>query len=481
MSTAAAQLGFEQEQREKKSVALSSLLAALLLVTMKTVVGLTTGSLGVLSEAAHSGLDMIAAAITYFSVRVASKPADADHQYGHGKIENFSAFLETGLLLITCAWILWEAVRRLFFKEVHVEPSLWAFGVMGISIVIDHFRSRALDRVARKYNSQALEADALHFRTDVWSSSVVILGLVGVVVAERWQWSALRHADPIAALVVAGIVVWISVRLGKRTVDVLLDAAPAGLRTQVETAAATVEGVLSVDRVRTRRAGNRTFVDITIAVPRTNSFERVHSISDRVEDAVRKALGEVDVMVHMEPRAPVGENLFDQVRAIAQQHDLLIHELSAHQVLEGPGDQGRLVLELDAEVDESLTLRQAHALADRVEKEIYRALSQVSQIHTHIETLGQAVVPAAELSELAQALEAHLADAPYHFPDLIDCHDVQVRQVEGKVVASCHATLDGSLPITRVHDITQQLEARTLRYFPQLFRLTIHTEPPEER
>jgi cation diffusion facilitator family transporter len=481
VSTATVQLAFEQEQREKKSVALSSLLAALLLVTMKTVVGLSTGSLGVLSEAAHSGLDMIAAAITYFSVRVASKPADADHQYGHGKIENFSAFLETGLLLVTCAWILWEAVRRLFFKEVHVEPSLWAFGVMAISIVIDHFRSRALDRVARKYDSQALEADALHFRTDVWSSSVVILGLVGVVVAERWQWPLLRHADPIAALVVAGIVVWISLRLGKRTVDVLLDAAPAGLRAQVETAAATVEGVLSVDRVRTRRAGNRTFVDLTIAVPRTNSFERVHSISDRVEEAVRKALGEVDVMVHMEPRAPMGENLFDQVRAIAQQHDLLIHELSAHQVLQGPGEPGRLVLELDAEVDESLSLRQAHALADRVEKEIYRALPHVSQIHTHIETLGQAVVPAAELSELGQALEAHLADAPYYFPDLIDCHEVQVRQVEGKVVASCHATLDGALAISRVHDITHRLEARTLRYFPQLFRLTIHTEPPEER
>ena len=469
------------EQREKQSVALVSLLAATLLVSMKTVVGLSTGSLGVLSEAAHSGLDFVAAAITYLSVRVSDKPADADHQYGHGKFENFSAFLETGLLLLTCAWIVWEVIHRLFFKTVHVEPSLWAFGVMSISIVIDHFRGRALDRVARKYNSQALEADALHFQTDVWSSLVVILGLAGVLLAERQGWSLLRHADPLAALVVAGIVVWISLRLGKRTVDVLLDTAPAGLQAQVESAARGVEGVLGVERVRTRRAGNRAFVDLTISVSRTVPFERVHTISDQVEAAVRAAVGEADVMVHMEPRAPAGESLFDQVRAIAQRNDLAVHELSAHQVSSRPGERPTLILELDAEVDEKLTLREAHALADRVEREIYRQLPQVTQVHTHIEILGREVVPAAELDELERALEAHLRDAPYQFPDLIDCHEVQVREVEGKILASCHATLDGSLPITRVHDLTQQLEARTLRHFPQLSRLTIHTEPPEAR
>ncbi|MGH9804171.1 MAG: cation-efflux pump [Candidatus Acidiferrales bacterium] len=481
MATSPTELASAEAQREKRGIALVSVAAALLLVTMKSLVGLSTGSLGVLSEAAHSGLDFIAAAITYISVRVSDKPADADHQYGHGKFENFSAFLETGLLLLTCAWICWEAVHRLFFKSVHVEPTIWAFGVMAVSIVIDHFRGRALDRVARKYGSQALEADALHFQTDVWSSSVVILGLLGVLLAERFGWTLLRHADPIAALAVAAIVVWISLRLGKRTVDALLDTAPAGLQAQVESAAGKVEGVLSVERVRTRRAGNRTFVDLTISVSRTVPFERVHVISDGVEAAVRAAIGEADVIVHMEPRAPAGENLFDQVRAIAQQRDLAVHELSAHQVSSGPGERPSLILELDAEVDENLTLREAHALADRVEREIYRQLPQVTQVHTHIETLGHDVVSAAELDELARALEAHLRDAPYQFPDLLDCHDVQVRDVEGKVLASCHATLDGALPISRVHDLTQQLEARTLRHFPQLSRLTIHTEPPEAR
>ena len=454
MNTATDQLDLHLEQREKKGVALTSLLAALLLVSLKTVVGLSTQSLGVLSEAAHSGLDLIAAAITYFSVRVSGKPADADHQYGHGKVENFSAFLETGLLLLTCAWIVWEAVRRLFFHEVHVEPSIWAFGVMAVSITIDHFRSRALDRVARKYDSQALEADALHFRTDVWSSAVVIAGLTGVLVADRFGWTALRRADPIAALVVAGIVVWISVRLGKRTVDVLLDAAPAGVRARVENAVAGVEGVLRVERVRSRRAGNRTFVDVTVAIPRTANFERVHDISDRVEDAVRATLPHADVMVH---------------------------ELAAHEVREGRGEVGRLILDLDVEVDERLTLREAHALADRVEKEILRELPRVTEVNTHIEVLGREIPPAADLEELAAALEAHLRDAPLHFPELLDVHQVQVHEVEGKIIASCHATLDGALPIGRAHDLTQELETRTRRHFPQLFRFTIHTEPPEAR
>jgi divalent metal cation (Fe/Co/Zn/Cd) transporter len=232
--------------------------------------------------------------------------------------------------------------------------------------------------------------------------------------------------------------------------------------------------------VRTRRAGIRTFVDVTLAVPRTANFERVHDISDRVEEAVRGILPGADVMVHMEPRAPTNESLFDQVRAIAQKNDLLVHELAAHAVRGEAGEPDRLILDLDVEVDPRLTLREAHALADRVEKEILRELPRVTEVNTHIEVLGREVAPAADLEELTTALEAHLRDAPLHFRDLLDIHQVQVHEVEGKILASCHATLDGSLPIGRVHDLTQELETRTRRHFPQLFRFTIHTEPPEE-
>ncbi|MGH9453973.1 MAG: cation diffusion facilitator family transporter, partial [Terriglobia bacterium] len=198
--------------REKKSVALGSLVAAALLTIFKAVVGLLSGSLGILSEAAHSSLDLVAALITFFSIQVADKPADSSHPFGHGKFEHVSAFVETGLLLVTCAWIVFEAVRRLFFHAVHVEPTPWAFAVMILSMVVDSTRSRSLARVAKKYNSQALEADAMHFSTDVYGSGVVILGLLLILAADRWHWRWLLPADPVAALCVAGITIYLSVR-----------------------------------------------------------------------------------------------------------------------------------------------------------------------------------------------------------------------------------------------------------------------------
>src|SRR5271157_4947249 len=212
---------------EKKAVALNSIYAAVAITVLKVIVGATTGSLGILSEAAHSGLDLVAAAITYFSVRVSDKPADADHQYGHGKIENFSAFIETGLLLLTCVWIVYEACKRLFFHSVEIEPTVWAFLVMGTSMGVDFWRSRRLQRIADKYDSQALHADALHFTTDIWSSAVVIAGLALVLVGREYSHPLLKKADPIAALMVACIVVYVSWRLARQTIDALLDAAPA--------------------------------------------------------------------------------------------------------------------------------------------------------------------------------------------------------------------------------------------------------------
>ncbi|MFY9744038.1 MAG: cation diffusion facilitator family transporter, partial [Candidatus Sulfotelmatobacter sp.] len=249
---------------EKRSVAGNSVAAALFMTAAKIVVGVTTGSLGILSEAAHSALDLIAASLTYFSVGVSDKPADADHQYGHGKIENFSAFVETGLLLITCAWVIYEAVVRLFFRQVEVEPSIWAFAVMLISMAVDWWRSRALGRIATKYESQALEADALHFSTDIWSAGVVVLGLVLVLLGRSYHVPWFAKADPVAALFVGGVIVSVSWRLARRTIDALLDAAPTGVRAQITDAVSHVDGVLEIGRVRIRRAGNRYFADLAV-------------------------------------------------------------------------------------------------------------------------------------------------------------------------------------------------------------------------
>ncbi|MGH9354054.1 MAG: cation diffusion facilitator family transporter, partial [Terriglobia bacterium] len=224
------------ELHEKQAVARSSLAAAAALTALKTAVGLLTGSLGILSEAAHSALDLVAALVTYISVSWSGKPADSSHPFGHGKFEQLSAFIETTLLLVTCAWIVIEVVRRLFFRHVTVKPSFAAFAVMGLSIVVDAVRSRSLGRAARKYGSQALEADALHFSTDIFASAAVVIGLGLVLVGRRWDIGWLRAADPAAALVVAAVTIYISVRLGKRTVDALVDAAPEGSSALIESA-----------------------------------------------------------------------------------------------------------------------------------------------------------------------------------------------------------------------------------------------------
>src|SRR5215470_15250911 len=318
----------ELMRAEKRTAAGNSVLAAVLITALKLAVGVTTDSLGILSEAAHSGLDLVASVLTFFSVRVSDKPADAEHQYGHGKVENFSAFVETGLLLLTCVWIIYEAGLRLFFRRVEIEPSIAAFAVMIFSMIVDSLRSRALGRIANKYDSQALEADALHFSTDIWSAGVVVLGLVLVVIGRRFHIAWLADADPVAALIVAGVVVSVSWRLARRTIDALLDAAPAGVRSQIYDAVSRVEDVLEVDRVRIRRAGNRYFADLAVGLARTVTFQRSGQLATAVTESVRRILPNADVTVQPLPRAERTENIFDRIRAVATHRNLNVHDIS---------------------------------------------------------------------------------------------------------------------------------------------------------
>jgi len=290
---------------EKNSAALNSVAAAFLLTGMKVVVGLLSGSMGVLAEAAHSGLDLAAAIVTCLAVRAASKPADREHAYGHGKVENLSALVETLLLLGTCGWIIQESIHRLTTRHAPVDACIWAFAVMGISIVVDVSRSRMLYRVASKHRSQALEADALHFSTDVWSSTVVILGLIGVRVAEWYpSLSFLVQADAIAALIVAGLVVVVSGRLGLRTIQGLLDTSPPGEDERIRAAVAAVDGVFDSHAIRVRHSGPHYFVDLHITVDGDQSLRAAHDLTERVEQAVAVILPGADVTVHPEPTPP---------------------------------------------------------------------------------------------------------------------------------------------------------------------------------
>ena len=291
--------------QEKNIAALNSVAAAFLLTGLKVVVGLLSGSMGILAEAAHSGLDLAAAIVTCLAVRAASKPPDRDHAYGHGKVENLSALVETLLLLATCAWIIRESLHRLTSQHADVDASFWAFAVMGISIAVDVSRSRMLYRVAAKHRSQALEADALHFSTDIWSSAVVILGLLGVRLAGWYPGLGfLMQADAVAALIVAGIVVVVSGRLGVRTIHALLDSSPPGVDDKIKAVVAAVDGVFDCHAIRVRHSGPYYFVDLHITVDGEQSLRLAHELTERVEHAVEAILPGADVTVHPEP-APV--------------------------------------------------------------------------------------------------------------------------------------------------------------------------------
>ncbi len=461
----------ERMQSEKRLVALNSLLAAFAVTFLKLVVGLSTRSLGILSEAAHSGLDLVAAFVTLLSVRVSDKPADAEHQYGHGKVENFSAFIETGLLLLTCVWIVWEAVRRLSgHHSVHIEPTVAAFAVLFASMGVDWWRSSKLRKIAEKYDSQALEADALHFSTDIVSSGIVALGLGLVWAGKHWDIAWLGKADPVAALVVSVVIVYVSSRLARRTVDALLDAAPAGYRNRVIEATLKINGVIEVDRARMRRAGNRYFADLTVGLARNVTFQRSGQVVSEIEQAVHKILPDCDVVIHPVPKETGHENIFDRIRAVASRNNFSVHDVSVQDL------GGRLHVEQHLELDENLSLKKAHDEVTRIESEIRSDVPEISTILTHIESEPSTIESGNTVLRDA-VLEQKLKPVVQEFPEVLDMHDVEIKRVRDKVYMSCHCTMSDELPLSRVHDISTALEIRFKQAAPELFKVLIHPEP----
>ena len=444
----------------------------MLLTALKIIVGLATNSLGILSEAAHSALDLVAAAVTFWAVQVSSKPADQEHTYGHGKFENLSALFETLLLLVTCVWIVYEAVTRLFFREaVHVEATAWAFLVIVVSIVVDVSRSRALKRVAKKYSSQALEADALHFSTDVWSSGVVLLGLIGVWCSDRFGIAWLLNTDAVAALGVAVIVVWVSLKLGRKSLDDLLDRVPLELRTEVIEAVRDVSGVEEVTQVRIRRSGPEAFVDVTLKASRAAGFEQVHDITDRTERAIRQILPGADVVVHPEPMTRDDDELTTIVRTLAQRYGLGAHSI---QIYERSGQQS---LEFHFEVSDDLRLDEAHEKATKLEQALKEAVPGLTRIDTHIEPAGDAAAThhaeAVGQSQVQRAIAEFFAGTPIEARP----HNIQVQQVEGLQTASFHLKLAASTKVTAAHNLAHRLEEHLRSQIPELSRVVIHVEP----
>ena len=453
-------------QQQKEQAALASIVASAALTIAKGLVGFATGSLAILSEAGHSLIDLGATVMTYAAVRISGKPADAEHQYGHGKFESVSALAETALLFLLSGVVIWEAVKRLSEHETHaVNANAWAFGVIAVSIVVDFFRSRALSHTAEATQSQALEADALHFSSDLWASLAVLIGLGGVRLGYWW-------ADSVAALAVAILVCIAGWRLGRRTIDTLTDTAPAGAAEKIIAIARKIPGVVAVERVRARGAGEKTFIDLTVAVSRTLPFDRVTAIKDAAAAAIRQHMPGAEATVTTDPVALNNETVLERVMVIARNRALAVHHVTVHDL------KGRLAISLDLEVGGKLSLREAHALADGLESAIASELGANVEIETHIEPLQPHRATGREAPpERVKAVKMALAELAADGGTVRGVHDVRVRDTDDGEIVNFHCDVDPGLSVQAVHEKVDALERALKQRSPSIKRVIGHAEP----
>ncbi len=453
-------------QHEKEQVALTSIAASAALTVAKGLVGFATGSLAILSEAGHSLIDLGATVMTYGAVRISGKPADAEHHYGHGKVESVSALAETTLLFLLSGVVIWEAAKRLTLHEEHmVIANAWAFGVIAASIAVDFFRSRALSHTAKETQSQALEADALHFSSDLWASFAVLIGLAGVRAGLWW-------ADSVAALAVAILICVAGWRLGRRTIETLTDTAPQGAAEQITAAAAKVPGVVRVEQVRARAVGEKTFIDLAVAVSRTMPLDRVSALKDAVAAAIRQRMPGAEPTVSTDPVALNNESVMDRVMVIARNRALAVHHVTVHDL------KGRLAISLDLEVDGKLSLREAHALADGLESAIATELGAGVEIDTHIEPLQPHRAAGREAPpERVKAVEIALAELAADGRTLRDVHEVRVRETDEGEIVNFHCRVDPALGVQAVHENVDALERALKQRSPSIKRVIGHAEP----
>ncbi|MFZ0425314.1 MAG: cation-efflux pump [Xanthobacteraceae bacterium] len=450
----------------KEKAALGSIAASAGLAAAKAAIGLLTGSLAILSEAGHSLIDLSATLLTYFAVRISGKPADAEHQYGHGKMESVTALAETALLFLLSVVVIFEAAQRLIGAQAQaVEASTAAFVVIAGSVAVDFFRARALKRVAKATSSEALDADALHFSSDVWSSIAVLFGLCGVALGYPW-------ADAAAALVVAIFICIAGYRLGRRTIDTLTDAAPAGVSERVAAIARQVPGVVMVERVRARPAGGVLFVELGVGVSRTLPLDRVAAIKERLTRTIRDDIPTAELTITTEPRVLDDETVRERVMVIAHDLGLAIHHVAVQTI------SGRLSVSADLEVDGALPLVAAHDIADRLEAAMREELGPDVEVDTHIEPLPADILPGRDAAppRIAEVRE-RLGLLATELPDLGEVHDVRVRETDDGEIVNFHCQVDPTLSVSAVHDVVDALERRLRRQYPTIRRVIGHAEP----
>ncbi len=453
---------------KKESVAISSVFASLGLTLTKLIVGIMTGSMGIISEAAHSLLDFFAAAMTYFAVRIGDKPADESHHYGHGKVESISALIETGLLFVTAAWIIYESIHRLILKNIEVEATWYAFAVIIFSIIVDISRSNALKRVAKETSSQALEADALHFSTDIWSSAVVLLGLVFVLFG-------ISGADAIAAIGVSIFVTIAGYNLGKRTINVLVDEAPYGISERAKEIAGKVNDVVGVNKIRVRPLGPNVFIEMSVQISRKLSIASANEIVKNIEREIEKELPGADVSIRTESVQMDNETIIETVQALAAKNNFGVHDVIVDTL------DDKQYISYDLELPDTLNIKEAHEIATAIEKEIMEELGDNVQLNSHIEPLkNEAILSSNVTKEDMEKVMAAIKETDDEVEEISSLHSVLVRKINERFFVSLHCLAPAGLSLETVHNMTSRFEYLMKEKMKEIKRVVIHVEPTDK-
>ncbi len=456
-------------RKEVQRAAAMSVVAAAILTLVKLIVGFMTNSIGVISEALHSGLDLLAAGITLAAVRRASRAPDYEHQYGHGKIENFAALAETIILWVTSGWIIYEALRRIVFEEF-AEATFWGIAVMLFSIFVDYERSQMLYKNARKHNSQALEADALHFRTDMLSSVVVLIGL-------SFVWGGFPIGDPLGAIGVSFVILFVSYNLAKRAYNALVDHAPEGVNEKIIKLCSQIPGVVECKRVRVRGSGANLFVDIIIGTDETVNLADAHHIADSIESSLSHLAPKVDVLVHIEPAEEDVQrfhemNIYDQMQLVARRlpkvqslHNIRVFEIS-----------DRFDIAADLEMSSDLTTEEAHSISEQFEEGIRSLISNINSVTLHLEmtlTKDESSDITSKSKDLIESVKKIVSE----FAPRINYQDATIKKENSGVAVLLDCTIPGEITLTESHEISEAIEKRIIETLQIVITVYVHFNP----
>lgn len=461
----------EETSKIKVKVALNSLFAAIFITLIKILAAYFSGSLAILTEVVNSGIDIFVCLVTIFSVKYAAKPADEDHNYGHDKAENISALIQVLFLFGTSSFIIYEAVQRIFLgKHPNLHITAWTFTALIVSMAIDFFRARALNRIADETKSNALKADALHFSSDILSSMIVIIGLI-------FSFLGFEKADAISAFVVAIIIIILGVNMSRKAIDSLLDRVPPGLSEKIRYETLLIEGVEGIRNFRIRSTGAKIFIDMTIEISRIIPFSKAHDIMDAVERRLHQLIDNADIVIHSEPVETDKETINDKIKMIVNSFGMKSHDVFSHKI----GNE--IISELHIEVTDTNDLIKAHDRITEIEEKIKRDIDIISDVKIHIDEPSNILYDTIDITGKSEEMIMEIKKIIGRNKDVTSCSDFSVIITNGKIRVSLNCIFDYHFSLEEVHDIVTLLESKIFselkERYPKLSNVIIHAEPTE--